>query len=141
MNQNHNRSKYFLFELMFNCLFFTVAAAICINLFIYGTVLSKQSRDISRASIEAQTLAEAFKSSDGDVNLLENTVGGTLEQDTVYLYFDERWNRLEQPDDMGFVVAADVSANNNMSYADIIVSSNQQEIFSLSVAKFSERGR
>ncbi len=140
MNQNHNRSKYFLFELMFNCLFFTIAAAICINLFIYGTVLSKQSRDISRASIEAQTLAEAFKSSNGDVYVLQDTVEGTLEQDTVYLYFDERWNRSEQLDEMGFVVAADISTNNDMSYADITVKSNQQEIFSLSVAKFSERG-
>ncbi len=141
MNQNHSRSKYFLFELMFNCLFFTIAASICINLFIYGTVLSKQSRDISRASIEAQTLAEAFKSSGGDVGLLENTVKGTLEQDTVYIYFDERWNRSEQFEQMGFVVAADVSKGNDMSYADITVSSNQQEIFSLSVAKFSEGGR
>jgi len=43
MNQS-SKSRYFLVELLTNCLLFAVAAAICIAIFAHGNMTGKRAR-------------------------------------------------------------------------------------------------
>ncbi len=140
MKTENNRSKYFLIELTVNCLFFTIAAAVCIGLFIYGTVLSKQSTDLSHSALISQTIAETFKASDGDIEKFKTLTNSELSNDTLYLYYDISWQRTETAVEQGYIVKTVVTHDNNMSYADIEVIAEIGVIYMLSVANFFEKG-
>ena len=58
MNQS-SKSRYFLVELLTNCLLFAVAAAICIAIFAHGNMTGKKSAALSMAVAEAQNVAES----------------------------------------------------------------------------------
>jgi hypothetical protein len=60
MNQS-SKSRYFLVELLTNCLLFAVAAAICIAIFAHGNMTGKKSAALSMAVAEAQNVAESVK--------------------------------------------------------------------------------
>jgi hypothetical protein len=63
MNQS-SKSRYFLVELLTNCLLFAVAAAICIAIFAHGNMTGKKSAALSMAVAEAQNVAESVKAAE-----------------------------------------------------------------------------
>jgi hypothetical protein len=71
-----SKSAVFLFELMVIILVFTLAAAVCTQIFASAFNMSKESRELTMSSINAQTVAEHFKA------------GKT---ETSSLYFDRDW--------------------------------------------------
>ena len=56
-----SKSAVFLFELMIIILVFTLAAAICTQIFASSFNMSKESHELTMSSINAQTVAERFK--------------------------------------------------------------------------------
>ncbi|MDR1796944.1 MAG: hypothetical protein LBR44_05780 [Clostridiales Family XIII bacterium] len=85
-----SKSAIFLFELMIVILVFTVAAAICSEIFASAYAMSKESRALTMSAINAQTVAEQFKASDGEA--------------ADPLYFDKDWNEVHSADDAKYVV-------------------------------------
>ena len=70
------KSAVFLFELMIIILVFTMAAAVCTRIFAGAYNMSTESRELTMSSINAQTVAERFKSGASDIEPL---------------YFDSNW--------------------------------------------------
>jgi flagellar basal body-associated protein FliL len=62
-----SKSSVFLFELMVIILVFTLAAAICTQIFVGAFKMSGESRELTMSSINAQTVAERFKSGEDDI--------------------------------------------------------------------------
>ena len=71
-----SKSAVFLFELMIIIFVFTLAAAVCTQIFAAAFNMSTESRELTMSSINAQTVAEHFKAG---------------EQDAGILYFDRDW--------------------------------------------------
>ena len=71
-----SKSAVFLFELMIIILVFVMAAAICTQIFAAAFKMSTESRELTMSSINAQTVAEQFKSGASDIETL---------------YFDAEW--------------------------------------------------
>lgn len=69
MNTSRSSSKsgLFLIELIIAIVFFAVASAICIQLFVKAHLISTRSTDISTASIIAQNTAEQFKADSANI--------------------------------------------------------------------------
>lgn len=70
-----NPSSLFLLELIFAILFFSVASAVCVQIFVKSHTLSTQAHDLTQASRRAGDVAElitASTSPDDMENLLED---------------------------------------------------------------------
>ena len=59
--RTHSGSSLFLMELILAILFFSVASAVCVQLFARAHTASEQSAALNRAVLAAESAAEAFK--------------------------------------------------------------------------------
>jgi type II secretory pathway pseudopilin PulG len=92
-NRAVSGSGMFLIELMLGIMIFAIAAAVCLKIFVFANQISTESTELNRAVIAAQSSAECFKATGGDLSktaaLLNKsyTAGDTLTQ-----YYDQDWN-------------------------------------------------
>ena len=61
MIRGRSASSLFLIELIIAIGFFAVASAVCLQLFVRARLVSIQSADLSRATLAAQSAAEAVR--------------------------------------------------------------------------------
>jgi len=85
-----------LIELFIALMFFSLAAAICLQIFIGAHNFSEEASDKSRAAIESQNIAECFKAAAGDVDELARLLGTEANGGAFELWFDSSWNRVPQ---------------------------------------------
>ncbi len=77
-----NPSGLFLLELIFAILFFSVASAVCVQIFVKSHTLSTEAHDLTQASRKAEDAAElitASTSPDDMKNLLEDAYSDSVE--------------------------------------------------------------
>ena len=77
-----NPSSLFLLELIFAILFFSVASAVCVQVFVKSHTLSTEAHDLTQASRRAEDVAELITAStslDDMKNLLEDTYSDSVE--------------------------------------------------------------
>lgn len=70
--KNSSKSGIFLMELILSILFFAIAAAVCVKLFVTAHRLSDQSVNLNHAVSMAESVAEAFYGCNGNAGELEN---------------------------------------------------------------------
>ena len=70
--KNSSKSGIFLMELILSILFFSIAAAVCVKLFVTAHWLSDQSVNLNHAVSMAESVAEAFYGCNGNAGELEN---------------------------------------------------------------------
>ena len=118
-----SKSAVFLFELMIIILVFTIAAAICTSIFANAFNMSKESKNLTMSSINAQTVAERFKSGEDDVETQ---------------YFDSDWKVSSESDATYFVkLEKDASEEPSMRAASVTVYNKKGEsIYSIGVKEF-----
>lgn len=68
--KNSSKSGIFLMELILSILFFSIAAAVCVKLFVTAHQLSGQSVNLNYAAAMAESIAEAFYGCNGDAGEL-----------------------------------------------------------------------
>lgn len=88
------RSGLFTIELLMAVGVFSLCAAICMGLFVRAEVMSRNSSDLNRAVTEARSVVECFKAAGGDIERTALLTGGSVMAGTLYLEYDENWNRL-----------------------------------------------
>ncbi len=131
-----NKTRYFLVELILNCLFFTLSAAVCVNLFVAGATTNKESGEISMAALKAQSAAEAFKASNGDLDRYSEIMGSISEGDFQVCYYDEEWMKTAV-DDYDFAVYLTMTTSENgLVVATISVTDHKDSIYELEVLKY-----
>ena len=69
--KNSSKSGLFLMELILSILFFSIAAAVCVKLFVTSHQLSDQSVSLNHAVAMAESIAEAFYGCNGNAGELE----------------------------------------------------------------------
>lgn len=69
--KNSSKSGIFLMELILSILFFSIAAAVCVKLFVTSHQLSDQSVNLNHAVAMAESIAEAFYGCNGNAGELE----------------------------------------------------------------------
>ncbi len=101
----HSRSSLFLMEMIISILFFSIASAICIQLFANAHIISDKSVNHNEAIIWSQNLAETFYGAHGNTDQImyvfkEHAVEIQDEVDnssTILFFFDKDWNLIEYP--------------------------------------------
>ena len=103
-------SSLLLIELVIMLLVFSLAAALCVQVFVWADTRSAQSAVEDMALLQAQNAAEALKHCNGDFSLAAQTHGGVWAGKWTLL-FDEQWTITEGDPSYRLVaepVAADV---------------------------------
>ena len=101
----HSRSSLFLMEMIIAILFFSLASAVCIQLFARSHLLSTQTVNKNHAVIWAQNLAESYLATEGDLTAMEELFSPSdVSGDTALtLYFDSQWNLCASGDNAVFI--------------------------------------
>lgn len=91
--QPTRRSTLFLMELMMAILLFSLAAAVCVQVFVKSHTLEKESTELSHAVFASASVAEIFRSSDDYENFLLTEFPDSISEDGVHLiYYDENFS-------------------------------------------------
>lgn len=82
---NHSKSGLFLMELIIGILFFSLASAICIQIFVKAHLMNEESVQKSQAMKIANNIVEIYKNDELD---------HYFKQDHDKIYFDESLNNV-----------------------------------------------
>ena len=115
--RTHSKTPLFLMELIIMLLVFSVSAAICLQVFVGARRISEESHRLDVAVMQAQTAAEYWKASHGDLEETAECMGALPEGNRFSVYYEEEWFR------MNFVCEG--------TTAHIVVLNGEDEIFSL----------
>ncbi|WP_337663590.1 hypothetical protein [Suilimivivens sp.] len=75
MNNNARKTSLFLMELIIAILFFSLAATICIQLFVKSHMISERSIALNHSILLAQNTAEIFYATNGDPEKMASLLG------------------------------------------------------------------
>lgn len=97
MSKTRQSGALMLVELLLALMFFSICAAICLQLFVSARQSGEHSAALSSAAIQSQNAAEAWKASGGDIYGTAELMGGSTkvegsgsEAETA-IYFDSAW--------------------------------------------------
>ncbi len=99
MSQKEHRSSLFLLELILVIFFFSLASAICIQLFVKAHLTEKKTKELNRAVPLAQSGAEAFHSVSGNLEeLVDLFPEGSMSVDgnSFQIFYDAGWQPSEE---------------------------------------------
>lgn len=136
----HSKSSLFLMELIITILFFSLASAICIQLFAKSHLLSKQTVNENQAVIHAQSLAECFLATDGDMQTLRELFPSATTdsaEDTIILMFDTDWKECDIANACYTATLISNPEKDGLITADITIApydSSIDSIYSLTIA-------
>ncbi len=103
MNRFNSRSSLFLLEIMLAVLFFSIAGALCLQMFSKSRQIGEDTANLTQAAEHVRNAAELIKytadpsvSGTGDAVfpdcLLTEYPAALIRSDKVQVYFDENWN-------------------------------------------------
>lgn len=127
MNYERSKAPLALMEQIIMILVFAMAAAVCLQAFVYSNTLSKQSSDQDVASSHAQEIAEYLKEQKDVDAVCEKLSGQITEDGAVFSYPEDHMTvrlviREDRSDD--YMLATTISALND----------NEETLFSIDVA-------
>ncbi len=70
LKKTSSRSGLFLLELIIYILFFSMASAVCIRLFVQAHIMDRDNRNLTQSVKLCENLAEVYTASGGDLNTL-----------------------------------------------------------------------
>lgn len=155
MRNSSSRTGLFLMELIIAILFFSLAAAICIQLFVQSHMISNRSVDLNHGILWAQNVAETFYGCNGNINqmaaLLDNCIldSENKAQGSLTVVFDENFNPVSYGDlstekdtpDYSYQLIADISKEADLIVCNIIVENTKdaESVYSLNVSLFPDK--
>lgn len=125
-----------LMEQLAMLLVFALAAALCLQIFVFSSQVSRDGEVRDRAVAAAQNAAEALKAAHGSLEEAAQTYGGTCQDEKWRMGFDEAWQEVPVEDAAYCLV---VTPTHNevplLDTADVLVQNREAEVlFRLSVA-------
>lgn len=112
MNNQKSKTSLVLMELIITILFFSLASAVCTQLFVRAHLITKNTRKLNEAINVTQSISEVMKGTDGSLksvmNYFPNAVG---DDDYFVIYYDENFEETEDYENAYY--AADVTINHS----------------------------
>lgn len=99
-----SKSSLFLIEILAVILLFALSAGVCLRLFFQSRQISRESINLSRASLEVQSAADCYKALDGDIDGAAEILGGVVSDGALSVYYDGEWVQTEGADGASYCV-------------------------------------
>lgn len=134
-----SKASLFLLEMMISILFFSIAAAVCVQVFAKAHLLSRDAADLNMAVSCASTAAEVLSQAEASGDLMEAFPGSReIEKNLYRVYYNEDWSLCEQ--EQAYVqMEIAVTEEEQMRQGNIVVSRTDAEgdpIYQLEVSKY-----
>lgn len=136
-----SKSGLFLLELVLGILFFSLASAVCVSLFVNARLTSARSRDLTEAMLQAQTVAESYRSVDGDMERLAQLLDAQQQEDVLCLFYDKDWNPASDSNYARYTLWIRSEDHGRLDSAEILVTKGESDLFSLSVKQYQSINR
>ncbi len=144
-NIRTNRSGLFLIEMVIVILFFSITAAICVRLFAAAATTSRNSAELSAATLACESAAETIHACDGNAEEFSAALGAEQSGNSYAVCYDKE----REPVTAGsgekavYTLAIVPSAAEN-GVTDFLISfsrnSDGGQIYSLTTAVFTGKG-
>lgn len=131
MKTSSSKSSLFIMELIIVVLFFSICAAICIQVFSTAQVISVRGKAITNGALNVQNMAEVYKASAGDFEETAEILGGTVENNTVAIYFNKQWEQTSKEESEYVILMEEIESSEAKITATSI--STAEEYFALNV--------
>lgn len=140
MNKNLPKSKtaLFLMELIIVILFFSIASAVCMQLFARSHTIGQQTRELNHAVAIAQSYAEVMRGTDGSMESILAAFPDAVAEDNYFEVFYDSDFQVCDPSSAAYVSDVTITPNGAIQNMEIrIVRLNDySEIYSLNATKY-----
>lgn len=99
-----SKSGLFMIELVIVIVIFSILSAECLKVFFHSRQIADQSQNLSRSTLAVQSVADCYKSANGDLKQVTEIMGGVLDGEKLTLYFSPKWEQVGDINDAGFCV-------------------------------------
>lgn len=131
---NSSKSSLFLMELIIVILFFSICAAICIQVFASAKQLADNSYQLHCAVLAAQSGAETYKATAGDLSAITEVLNGEQHgTGTAAVYYDESWQRLSPEDNEQAAYIMSITAEEQEALVQVSRLSDGDELYQIPV--------
>lgn len=140
MNKNLPKSKtaLFLMELIIVILFFSLASAVCMQLFARSHLIGKETRELNHAVAIAQSYAEVMRGTDGSMESILSAFPDAIAEDNYFeVFYDEQFQVCD-PDNAAYVsdvTIRPIGAIQNMEIRFVRLS-DYYEVYTLEATKY-----
>lgn len=116
-----SKTSLFLMELIIVILFFSLASAVCVQLFAKSHLLSQENRKQNESIVWVQNISESFLASYDDTNaLLTLFPGSILVDNCLTIYLDSDFETTEDANS-SYTIKTTFSQSASMKYAKIVI--------------------
>ena len=140
MNKNLPKSKtaLFLMELIIVILFFSLASAVCMQLFARSHLISKQTTELNHAVAIAQSYAEVMRGTDGSMTSILEAFPDAIAEDNYFEVFYDEHFQVCDPSAASYVSDVTVTPNGAIQNMEIRIVrlSDYNEIYTLQATKY-----
>lgn len=145
MNKNLPKSKtaLFLMELIIVILFFSIASAVCMQLFAKSHTIGKQTQELNHAVAIAQSYAEVMRGTDGSMeSILAAFPDAVVEDNYFEVFYDEHFQVCD-PANAAYVSDVTITPNGAIQNMEIkiVKLSDYSEIYTLNATKYMNTPR
>lgn len=135
------RSSIFLLELMIAILFFSLASAVCIRLFVKSHTISQDTHNLNMALNQVSAAAEVFRSETDMQDFLEREFPDyekNAENPLFFVYYNKEWEAC-QAEDAAFCLSIEIYRNGSMTegYFSMKNMDTGEEIYGVGLEKFT----
>lgn len=134
-----SKTSLFLMEIIITVMFFSVAGAVCMQLFVQTHLTNQKTRELNHAVAKAQGFAEVMRGTDGSIDaVMDKYPTAIYAGDSFFeVYYDEDFEPCDFPDAVyvGDVTLAPIGAIQNMN-VKIVRLSDYEVIFTLDATKY-----
>ncbi len=140
--QPARRSSLFLMELLIAILFFSIAAAVCVRIFVKSYTLETQSRELDHAVNLSVSIGEIIlygknkDLTDCKTLLKSEFPNGTFSDNVFYIYYDSNWEPCNESE-ISYTVQIKLS-HDDFLIGDIKIYNNHRTIYTLTVENYTE---
>ena len=148
MNQTKVRSlSLFLMELIISILFFSVAAAFCVQFIVKSHTISGNAENLGNASVNCSSVAELIYASDSPEEIADGVAAAWPEADIsagsstdICIYFDSDWEPCGAGE-AAFALKADIACEDNMMEGGIsaVTVQDAKLIYSLDIKHYVQK--
>jgi type II secretory pathway pseudopilin PulG len=134
-------SRAFFLELVLVLVIFTFCAAVCLQVFAAAKTASETSRALSVLTVEAQSMAEAFKASDGDLKVIAKATAATVDPanaNQVVAYYDANFRQTDPADTPYQVICVVLppAADSNIAQAKVTVIEHGKSVATIDASQY-----
>lgn len=142
MNKAKSRTSLVLMELIITILFFSLASAVCVQLFVKAHLTTNKTRELNHALSITQSIAEVMNGTDGSIKTIKEfykDVEGS--SDYFVIYYDEDFVQTSDYDNATYAADVTVTHVGNLNNLDICFMrlKGYEEIYTLRSSKYIRR--